>query len=80
MPSAIEMARLVEAALREGRLPARKADRLFGGRGGGATCAICGRPIPTSVMEYEPEFVGDGRQFHVHVDCYMAFEGRVRER
>ena len=80
MPTSTDLAAFVEAALREGRLPARKADRMFGGTGIGATCSICRCPIPQSIIEYEMEFAGDDRKFHVHIDCYTAWERRVLAR
>ena len=79
IPSPTDLAALVEAALSEGRLPAKKADRLYGGQGVAASCAVCSRPIPLSVVAYEAEFDGDGRQFHVHLDCYAAWQRRVLE-
>ena len=80
MPTPTDLTGFVEEALRESRLPARKADQLFGGPGDGATCCICQRPIPQTALEYEVEFAGDSRRFHAHVDCYTAFERRVLGR
>jgi hypothetical protein len=73
MTTPTDLARYVEAALRERRLPAWKVGVSFG-----ATCCICYRPIPNSAIEYELRFDGDHRRCHVHVECYALLERRVR--
>ena len=39
-----------------GRLPARPANRTFGGPGSGVTCAVYGEPVASNQMELEIEF------------------------
>jgi hypothetical protein len=58
----------------EGRpLPDRLPDRMWGGRGAGASCAICRAPVTPEEVEYEMEFVRNGDPildtYHVHVGC-----------
>jgi hypothetical protein len=71
-------------AIRTGKVPARSAERTWAGRGCGASCAICGRPINADELEYELEFVTDdhGKQrtdYHVHGGCFWAWESEVRK-
>jgi hypothetical protein len=71
-------------AISSGKLPDRCADRTWAGRGCGAPCVICGRPINADELEYELEFVtGDnGTQlaaYHVHNGCFWAWECERRK-
>jgi hypothetical protein len=77
MPTSARLANFVETAFQQGALPQRLADRLYGGPSDGATCSICGDPIPKGGTEYELHYDGDGREFHVYVPCYVALELRV---
>jgi hypothetical protein len=66
-----------------GKLPDRSAERTWAGRGCGAPCAICDRPINADELEYELEFVtGDSGKladYHVHSGCFWAWEGERRK-
>jgi hypothetical protein len=60
-------------------LPPEAPQRMWGGSGSGAPCAICGEHIGVDQLEYELEYrcVGNphGRpSFHVHVRCCPAWE------
>jgi hypothetical protein len=62
-----------------GKLPARKADRLWGGPGVGAPCGVCGKPVRKDEMEFEVQFAHDGTvpgldKYHLHVRCFAAWE------
>jgi hypothetical protein len=70
--------------IRSGKLPDRCAERTWAGRGCGASCAICGRPVNADELEYELEFVthDDGKQptaYHVHNACFWAWECERRK-
>jgi hypothetical protein len=72
----------IREAIVGGRLPREAPQRLWGGRGIGAACAICGEWISPGQFEYEFECAPAGNRygrasFHVHTDCYSAWE---RER
>jgi len=56
----------------EKKLPPQGKGRIYGGRGQGAPCALCGDPIDASQIEYEVEWLGaDGLQrSHFHLACY----------
>jgi hypothetical protein len=69
--------------IRTGQLPDRSAERTWAGRGCGAPCVICGRPIRADELEYELEFTNDDRQlvhYHVHIGCFWPWEYERRER
>ena len=79
--SLVEKAR---AAIRDGTLPARTPDRMFGGPGSQAGCAVCGELISGSQMELELEFKRHGDKpgldsYHVHTRCFAAWETLLRD-
>ncbi len=66
-------------AIQSGKLPSRRPDRTWGGRGIGLPCAICDVPVGHDQMELEIQFAADGRgphlrAFHVHTRCFAAWE------
>jgi hypothetical protein len=67
-------------AIRAGKLPTRRSDRLFGGPGSEQPCAVCGETLPRTEMEIELEFFNPYGatsgidQFHFHHRCYAAWE------
>ena len=66
-------------AIEAGRLPQRRPDRIWGGPGGGADCAICGARVTRDEVDFEIEFFRDGRdhgidRHHVHIRCLAAWE------
>jgi hypothetical protein len=66
-------------ALREGRIPSRPADELWGGAGSGGPCAICNAPLERHEVEYELQFTHglESGAYHVHVACCMAWEAEL---
>ena len=66
-------------AIQTGKLPARAADRTWGGPGEGLECSVCHQPVTKSEMEFEIEFAQNGDmpgidKYHVHVRCFAAWE------
>jgi hypothetical protein len=61
--------------VRNGTLPASTQFRTFGGRGSGASCAMCGDDVPDSAMEIEVEYRTDTKAeaLIMHVACYFAW-------
>jgi hypothetical protein len=66
-------------AISTGRLPHRRPDRMWGGPGNGATCAVCGEPVSREEMGFDLEFARPAsrpaavtHQFHVR--CFAAWE------
>jgi|SoiMetStandDraft_2_1073263.scaffolds.fasta_scaffold01738_6 hypothetical protein len=65
--------------IRTGTLPGRRPDRMWGGPGAGADCAVCGTTVPRSQVEFEIEFFENGDEskvdkYHVHVRCFAVWE------
>jgi hypothetical protein len=66
-------------AVREGKLPNRHPDRIWGGPGVGAACSVCDLPVRSDEKELEIEFARNGGnpgidKFHLHVRCFAAWE------
>lgn len=64
-------------AIRAGRSPDRVPERMWGGPGSGAVCAVCGRNVGKEEMEFELQFSlkADGSDsYHFHVRCFAAWE------
>lgn len=82
MPDEPLLREQARTALRGGTLPNRKPDRVWGGPGVGAPCALCRKAVTKDQMEFEIEFAhgeGNGNEpgldkFHIHVRCFAAWE------
>jgi hypothetical protein len=66
-------------AIRAGQLPGRPPDRMWGGPGSGACCAVCGDLVTPEELGFEFEFARDGygrpsASFHAHIRCFAAWE------
>jgi hypothetical protein len=71
-------------AIRAEQLPSRRPDRMWGGPGLGDRCVICGETIKRDQLELEIQFARDGAGsdldgFHVHVQCFAAWELECRQ-
>jgi hypothetical protein len=70
-------------AIRTGRLPRRRPDRLWGGPGQGLACALCGEIVGKHETELEIEFtVSDGKTperggQRFHPPCFAVWESEV---
>jgi hypothetical protein len=75
--------RLAVAAMRDGRLPASRPDRILGGHGSGSLCDLCSRELAAGGSELEVEFTaasgGASRCYHLHVRCFAVWE-HAREK
>ena len=68
-----------------GKLPNRRPDAMWAGRGAGAECAICGAGVEKDEPEYELEYIRTAPdpgvdRHHVHIRCLMAFIGKSKGR
>jgi hypothetical protein len=66
-------------ALRAGKIPSRPPERMWGGPGSGACCAVCGLLVSREELGFEFEFArnghgGPGGNFHAHIRCFAAWE------
>ena len=67
------------SAIQKGRLPLHTPDRVWGGPGINALCAICAVPVTADEMEVELQFAHDGdspgmHRCPVHLACFAAWE------
>jgi hypothetical protein len=79
MPAEARLREQAQAAVKNGKLPARAPDRTWGGPGVGAPCSVCERPVTKDELEFEIQFAHDGTnpgldKFHVHIRCFAARE------
>jgi hypothetical protein len=63
-------------AVRDGKLPSRAPDRVWGGPGVGAPCSVCQQAVTKDEMEFEVQFARDNDldKFHLHRRCFAAWE------
>jgi hypothetical protein len=62
------------AAVKRGKLPGRRPDRIWGGSSVVALCAICELLVNEMDFEMEFEYSGGPAKFHVHSRCFAAWE------
>ena len=62
------------AAIRAAMIPIRRPDRVWGGPGAGAPCAVCELPITRDQLELEFDQVGAPDTLHFHIRCFAAWE------
>jgi hypothetical protein len=75
----------LKTALAAGKLPGRAPDRIWGGRGSGAQCAVCDGPVTGEDAELELEFLaptgtGSPVQYYVHARCWQIWESELTNR
>ena len=64
-------------AIRSGRIPQGRPQRMWGGPGAGDHCAICGGPV--GELGLDLEFSDGGvATFPVHIDCFAAWESECQ--
>jgi hypothetical protein len=61
-------------AIRSGRIPNRRPERMWGGPGVADHCTICSRPV--GELGLDLEFVHDDSTatYPVHIDCFAVWE------
>lgn len=65
---------LAQERIESGQLPCDRPARMWGSRGSGAPCALCGRPIGPNEIEYEVELRhGVHDTLHFHRVCHAAW-------
>jgi hypothetical protein len=66
-------------AMGAGKLPVRRPERTWGGKGGGACCAVCDLPVRRDEIGFDLEFLGqsvdsNGGNYALHIRCLAAWE------
>jgi len=69
----------VQAAIQNGKLPAKRPDRSWVGAGIGFRCALCTQPIRRHDREVQTQFERDDSvpgldTFHLHLRCFAVWE------
>jgi len=59
MPDEPVLREKAREAILSGRLPTGQSSRTFSCRSAGATCTVCGEPVPRGETEFELEFRDD---------------------
>ena len=71
-------------AMKTGRLPDHRPERVWGGLGSGEPCAVCGEAVDKNDVELELQFASDpvaaATSYHVHAKCFGAWEVERRSR
>jgi len=76
MPEELSLRRAARESLANGRLPRMHSQCIWGGYGRGDTCALCGKPIRSTEVEFEvpePED-GPGTAFKFHITCHAIWQ------
>jgi hypothetical protein len=71
-----------QEAIRNGKLPAVKPGRTWGGPGNGTRCSMCGEPVTQGQMELEIEYRRAGTtpgldKYYLHVRCFAVWESVI---
>lgn len=79
MPDEARLREQAQQAIRRGQIPSRAHDRMWGGPGVGAKCAVCGIPVTKAELEIQIEFARNDSEpdldkYHLHVRCFAAWE------
>jgi len=77
MPDEPVLREKAREAIRCGKMPSRKADRTYGGRGSRVACSVCDELITPNQSEIVIEFrrAESGHDdYYLHVRCLAAWE------
>ena len=73
----------VRELLRDGRLPNRRPESMWAGRGRGESCRLCGAVVEQDEVVYEVEFTSESDRgaegSHFHMRCFWALDRELRE-
>ena len=70
----VELRLRARQEIEKGRLPGSTALSLWGGRGSGQACTVCGDPIEADQVEYEIADACGGEVFRFHLPCHAAWQ------
>lgn len=73
-----DLRRQARESIRDGKLPATRPARTWGGPGANTPCAVCGQLISQSAtgfeLEFEASFDSEPVHLQMHVPCFVAWE------
>ncbi|HEX4025004.1 MAG TPA: hypothetical protein VHX52_09930 [Steroidobacteraceae bacterium] len=66
---------MAKQRIQAGELPCNPSRRMWGSRGTGAPCSLCGRPIRIEEVEYEIEVPDEGKEqvLRFHLACHSIW-------
>jgi hypothetical protein len=68
-----ELRRRAREEIRTGRLPQSPPSPMWGGKGTGLTCAVCGDSIGLDQVEYETNDPRGGESLRFHMQCHTVW-------
>lgn len=72
-PDSAALLERARRAIAAHELPRRASPRVWGGRGSGQTCSLCGRPIGVNEVEIELEGVQTAAGVRFHSNCHFLW-------
>jgi hypothetical protein len=80
-----ELRQKAREAIQAGRMPTSRPEGVWGGRGAGVECAVCGQVVSPDTLGFDLDFgpsvtVGVGNTPHVHIRCFAAWEFEYQSR
>jgi hypothetical protein len=69
-----ELRRRAREEIRKGRLPESLPSSMWGGKGVGLSCAVCGDPIRPDQVEYEITDPRCGEVLRFHMECHTVWQ------
>jgi len=69
-----ELRRRAREEIESGRLPKSLTASIWGGRGSGLPCAVCGDHIQSDRVEYEIDDPRGGEPFRFHPTCHTVWQ------
>jgi hypothetical protein len=70
----IELRRRAREEIRRGRLPESPPSSMWGGKGTGLSCAVCGDCIRPDQVEYEITDPRGGDVLRFHMECHTVWQ------
>jgi hypothetical protein len=69
-----ELRRRAREEIQKGRLPDSAPASIWGGRGSGLPCAVCGDPILPNQVEYEISESSGVDSLRFHLPCHAVWQ------
>jgi hypothetical protein len=69
-----ELRRRAREEIRRGRLPESPPASMWGGKGTGLSCAVCGDPVRLDQVEYEITDPRGGEALRFHMECHTVWQ------
>jgi hypothetical protein len=67
-----------QRAIEDRQLPPGVSTRVWGGRGSGLPCSLCGQPIDSNDVEIELDGVGASAGVRFHSRCHLVWQQACR--